>query len=239
MREHRGEVVATDAWPAILDPETWRQVNAVLPAKERSGRPPKHLLVGGISRCGVCGLQLYSRPERGGITRYVCAQPPEHQGCGRISIRSGPLDAYVVGAVITALTGPRLAELLAGAGADQDQTVAAGLERDKAALLELSADYYQRREIDRETFSPPADLCRKPSRRPSGARPPCLPWRPGAGAPDQRGAGGGLGAVDARPAEDGAAVGAGLGGGLQGRAARPPVRCWSGEGGLPGLKDFG
>jgi site-specific DNA recombinase len=152
MREHRGEVVATDAWPAILDPETWYQVNAVLPAKERPGRPPKHLLVGGISRCGVCGLQLYSRPERGGITRYVCAQPPEHQGCGRISIRSRPLDAYVVEAVITALSSPRLAELLAGADADQDQAVAAGLERDKAALLELSADYYQHRMIDRETF---------------------------------------------------------------------------------------
>jgi hypothetical protein len=58
----------------------------------------------------------------------------------------------VVEVVITALSGPRLAELLAGADADQDQAVAAGLERDKAALLELSADYYQRRMIDRETF---------------------------------------------------------------------------------------
>ena len=121
MRAYRGEVVATDAWAPILDPGFWERVKAALPAKEKSGRPPKHLHVGGISRCGVCGLQLYSRPERGGITRYVCAGPPEHQGCGRISIRSGPLDAFVVHAVITALAGPALDRLLAGADSDEER----------------------------------------------------------------------------------------------------------------------
>jgi hypothetical protein len=145
----------------------------------------------------------------------------------------------VVEAVITALSGPRLAELLAAADAEQDQAVAAELERDKAALLELSADYYQRRLIDRETFfanrRPPAGSHRGGRAAPS---PPCLPRRPGAGAPDQRGAGGGLGAVDARPAEDGAAVGPGFGGGLQGRAERPPIRPRSSQTGLAGLKDL-
>ena len=47
MREHRGEVVATDAWPAILDPETWRQVNAVLrPRSDPADRPSTSWSVG-------------------------------------------------------------------------------------------------------------------------------------------------------------------------------------------------
>jgi site-specific DNA recombinase len=152
MRARHGQIVNEHAWKPILDPDTWERVKATLPAKERSGRPPKHLLVGGIARCGECGRQLYSHPERGGLPRLVCAGPPEHRGCGRVSIRSRPLDSFVVEAVITALAGPRLTELLAGADAEQDRVAAVELERDRAALLELSADHYQRGLIGRTEF---------------------------------------------------------------------------------------
>lgn len=57
-REHRGQIVKAYAWEPILDPQRWERVKAALPEREKPGRPPKHPLVGGISRCGVCGTQL-------------------------------------------------------------------------------------------------------------------------------------------------------------------------------------
>jgi site-specific DNA recombinase len=109
LRSYKGKVVATGAWPPILDRETWEQAVAVLtdPTRgtNRPGRPRRWLLSGGLARCGYedCGAPLLCKPagNAGQSPRYVCdANRPGRRGCGRIAVAAPALDELVAEMVL-------------------------------------------------------------------------------------------------------------------------------------------
>jgi DNA invertase Pin-like site-specific DNA recombinase len=99
-RSYKGEVVAQDAWPAILEPAVWERVRAVLadPTRSAPGRPRRWLLAGGLARCGYddCGAALMAKPYGNGKPhRYVCDNRPGRGGCGRITVSAPALEEIV------------------------------------------------------------------------------------------------------------------------------------------------
>lgn len=72
---HNGVIVA-EADLAIIDRETWEQVQAILtdPARRTSpGRPANTILGGGLLRCGMCGGPMASGRKRVNPT-YICSR---------------------------------------------------------------------------------------------------------------------------------------------------------------------
>jgi site-specific DNA recombinase len=69
-RTYRGVVVHEGAWEAVLDPDTWEAVRAVLSARKRplsepgGARARKYLLTGFV-RCGPCGAKAHGIPNKG------------------------------------------------------------------------------------------------------------------------------------------------------------------------------
>jgi DNA invertase Pin-like site-specific DNA recombinase len=101
-RTYKGEVVAEDAWPAILDRETFERLQAKIRTSSRPGRPPKQLL-SGVARCGRCGAPMWSSMQRRGAERtrrYVCVVGPGRPGCGALSIVTKSLDELVTQAAL-------------------------------------------------------------------------------------------------------------------------------------------
>jgi hypothetical protein len=84
-RVYKGEVVATDCWPAILDPETAARVRFVLAGdrKTRRRRVDHSALLSGFVSCAECGALLACvRPAGNQIARYRCPEA-RRGGCGR------------------------------------------------------------------------------------------------------------------------------------------------------------
>lgn len=135
QREHRGEIVATAAWPAIIRPEQTTQLRAILddPAR-RNLRAPRSYLLKGLLRCGRCGSALVSRPREDGERRYVCARGPGFAGCGKTFVLSEPVEQFVTEAVLIALDSPELASAVRGA---QDDAAGVWQERADAVAARL------------------------------------------------------------------------------------------------------
>lgn len=155
---YRGEQVASGTWEPILDRPTWEQVRELLDDPSRSTAPSRarRYLLGGFLICGrkECGKLLISRPKYepwGTTRRYICTEGDQSGGRVHLTIAAEPVERLVVGRVFNLLDGPRLAQILA-ARADGDRELAGQLVADERALMELSADFYQRREISRAEF---------------------------------------------------------------------------------------
>lgn len=96
-RTYRGEVVATNCWPAILDPLTAAEVRNHLAGRPGGAqrRPTMSLLQGRI-RCGLCGTPMVAAGRRD-EKKYVCRAP---RGCGHVCIDRPTLEAWMVERVL-------------------------------------------------------------------------------------------------------------------------------------------
>ena len=148
---YKGVEVADGQWPPILDVATHEQLKATLsnPARRsQAGRPPVHLLVGGILRCAVDGAALGARaPDRWG-RRYGCDGGNREGGRVHLVVAAGPLEKYVTDAVLHALDGPKLGEFLKLRATNGDRELADQLVADERRLREL-ATMFARGEIDK------------------------------------------------------------------------------------------
>lgn len=129
------------AWPAILKPDTWRAVMAILedPARRTSpGNQPKYL-ASGVTYC-ECGAKMKSatnsiKSKRTGEVRnfkvYQCSKGKS----GHASIKMELLDTIVYEAVIDALWRSRDKPVNADAG-DDERLVAIELELGEVAARE-------------------------------------------------------------------------------------------------------
>jgi DNA invertase Pin-like site-specific DNA recombinase len=143
QREHRGEIVATAEWPAIITPAETTRIRALLsdPSRRTNKAARRYLLVR-LLRCGLCGETLVSRPTATGKRRYVCAKGPNFTGCGRVYIGADTLELFVVEAVLHRLDSPELAAVMNGSKADPDaERAQAEIEQAQAQLDELAAAY--------------------------------------------------------------------------------------------------
>lgn len=131
LRQHNGRLYPA-AWPAILDSDTWKAVQAALKSQRATpGRRATYVL-SGILRCGLCGNGLTgNRSTRNGVVHryYRCngKQSNDH-GCGKIARNAERIEEHVVEDVLAALSGPGfLAAIQARSAAlsNGDDTVAA------------------------------------------------------------------------------------------------------------------
>jgi site-specific DNA recombinase len=138
LREHKGEIVATGTWPAILDREVFEVLKARIDSRALpQGRPHKYLLTG-ILRCGHCQQPMTGDHRKGrDETIYRCQPASGLKRCGRIQIKAGPLDELVAEEVAQRLDGYR--PPAASNGAERELT--AQLQADQGRLAEVGTDY--------------------------------------------------------------------------------------------------
>ncbi len=148
QREHRGEIVATAEWPAIISPTDSARIRALLSDPERvTNKAARRYLLVRLLRCGHCGETLVSRPKQGGARAYQCVKGPGFSGCGRLSVMAEPLEQFIVDAVLYRLDTPELAAALAGEPGDPDaERWQAEIDQSRTELDEIAA-MHGRREI--------------------------------------------------------------------------------------------
>ena len=144
LRVHRGEVVGTAAWPAIIDQDAHKAVCAILsdPSRHKAGRPRRYLL-SGLARCGVCGGSIYGVTEPRGPL-YYC-ETRRH-----VARRAEQIEELVSRVVIERLSRPDAADLLT---AQEDNDTADELrseERGIRARLDGLAEAFAVGDIDRD-----------------------------------------------------------------------------------------
>ena len=149
QREHRGEIVSSGSWPAILTPAQTARLRSLLndPAR-RTNRTPRSYPLTGLVRCGRCGAKMVARPTQDGSRRYVCATGPGNVGCGKTYQLAQPLEQLIAEAVLYRLDSPSLAQAMAARAtpeASSDQ-IDRELEEDRLQLDEL-AEMYGRKEM--------------------------------------------------------------------------------------------
>jgi hypothetical protein len=152
LREHRGEIVGTAAWPAIISVEDHRRVLARIAELASSGRrSPRRYLLSGMLRCHKCGGRLFSS-ARANSRRYVCMSGPDHGGCGGTYVTAPPVEELIADAVLYRLDSPEMAETLTGRAADTSEASALAdtLAADRAQLDELAGLYASRQVGARE-----------------------------------------------------------------------------------------
>ena len=146
LRVHRGEVIGNGAWPAIFSRAEHERVVAALMGRGALA-PPRSSLLTGLVTCGRCGQAMTrngNQPNgsRGRVGTWRCAKRPGYTNCGQMSISSQPFEELIAEAVLIALEGPELDRVLASAGTDDEDTVAADeVAKVEARLLELAKTY--------------------------------------------------------------------------------------------------
>jgi site-specific DNA recombinase len=109
QREHKGEIVATAAWPGIISVEDGAAIRTLLANPERrTNKAARRYLLGGILVCSHCGERLVARPRSGGKRRYACARGPGFSGCGKTYINADDVESFVVEAVLHRLDSREL-----------------------------------------------------------------------------------------------------------------------------------
>lgn len=140
-----GEVIAQGKWPAILDEETFEQVQQILSARRGTVPPrPRVSVLAGIIYCAHCGAKLItsSREARARATArtrtYRCSTQPARGGCGRINVTADPVEEVVEAFVRERATDPRVAARIEALTTEAAANLAeiVGLE---ARLVELEA----------------------------------------------------------------------------------------------------
>jgi site-specific DNA recombinase len=154
QREHRGEIVATAEWPAIIEPAETTQIRARLAQPERrTNKAIRRYLLAGVLTCGQCGEKLVSRPRSGGLRRYACARGPGLSGCGKTYINADQVEEFVTEVVLHRVDAPEVAAAVDGRPADPDlQRFYDQVAADEAQLEEL-AEAWGRRELSMKEWS--------------------------------------------------------------------------------------
>jgi site-specific DNA recombinase len=137
LRQHRGVIVGSAAWPAILDQGTWETVRARL--TDPSRRPPgqsnarRHLL-SGMVRCAVCLGPLHIHYAGYRLAPgYACRR----RGCGKVRVSIAALDEF-----ITKLALARLAkEGIRPAGDPPDRDLDRQIAAVEARLRQVAVEF--------------------------------------------------------------------------------------------------
>jgi len=148
LRVFRGEIVGEAAWPAILDRDTWDQVQVRLRERHSLGAKGNKLVrwLTGLLQCGRCGHELIGWTSSDG-PRYWCATP--RGGCGQIAIHAVHAEEEVERQFLEYMSNRKVIELLRkgfAAAPAEVSSARAELSQDQQQLKEL-AGMWARREV--------------------------------------------------------------------------------------------
>jgi site-specific DNA recombinase len=98
-----GDLVNEDAFPAIVDPETWQKLERVSLPRGRRAKSDRLLARLGVLRCGSCGARMVVGTSQGKYGLYRC--PPVGDCTQRVTISAEVAERTVVEAVQELLAG--------------------------------------------------------------------------------------------------------------------------------------
>jgi site-specific DNA recombinase len=155
-----GDLLNENAFPAIVDPETWQKLERVSLPRGRRAKSDRLLARLGVLRCGSCGARMVVGTSQGRYSLYRC--PPVGDCSQRVTISAEVAERTVIEAVQELLAGIEgrasvksgvgdAAEELARRQEALDKAIRTfeGLEDEQAArkrLQELRADRDQAQE---------------------------------------------------------------------------------------------
>jgi DNA invertase Pin-like site-specific DNA recombinase len=185
-RTYYGEVVARDAWPAIIDRETSAEVrNRLAGQRGRAKRAPgaRGVLRGNV-RCGRCGGPMYVTRTLDRHANYSCGGP---HGCGRVAIDQESLDDWLTELVLYRLEARRSKRgRLIWDRTDTDARIRT-LNQESARIRELNRRYFVTGDISYPEWVRARDdltqdtgqrLVREQALRPPRGLPPSVPpWK--------------------------------------------------------------
>lgn len=111
-RVRKGQVVAANAWPAILDEETSLSLRSLLETPGRRNHVDTTLAyeLSGAARCGLCQRHLRVKPDyRSGVRRYEC----RNSGCFGVAAPVHLMEPAVDAIVLARLRRPDAAAAFA------------------------------------------------------------------------------------------------------------------------------
>lgn len=150
-RRHRGELVRSGAFPAILRLEMWQALQAAIGWRTRSA--PGRFLLSGLLRCSLCGaVMLGQRRFKDQARFFGCKRLTGRRGCGRVMVVAAPLEALVGSRLLEALGGELRTAIQAREGRTAAGDELARIRADQSALTELADDYYVSQAIDRADY---------------------------------------------------------------------------------------
>ncbi len=149
QREHKGTIVATAEWPAIIEPSATVQLRAVLDNPDRrTNRTARRHLLTGVLVCGRCGARLMPRTRQRRQPSYSCKAGPGFSGCGGLSVVADPVEEWIIEAVLYRLDTPELAAALDGTADQSSPSAALAADRDaEQARLNQLADAFGANQI--------------------------------------------------------------------------------------------
>lgn len=135
-----------NAWPALVDRETFDRVQALLkeraPARVHPKRVSSRYLLSGLARCGHCGKALVGQDAKGGqFTYYVCGTLLKRGAgtCPAHYLNSRQLEGVVVDKIKEhVLTRENLTELVRLVNEEMDAAVSEYQERLDSVLDEIA-----------------------------------------------------------------------------------------------------
>ncbi|WP_165974899.1 recombinase family protein [Nonomuraea deserti] len=147
LMEHRGEVVGSAEWPAVVEETKWRALVALLndPSRRTSPGPQRRWLGSGLYECGVCGeaaerstvvaatAGMGKGENRTTVPSYRCSKTRGH-----IARNPFHLDRYVSMVAVEWLSRPGAVEALEGPR-DDKAARARILERETLRLRDEEA----------------------------------------------------------------------------------------------------
>jgi DNA invertase Pin-like site-specific DNA recombinase len=139
LRAYKGEIVADGQWEAIISPETWHAVVALLADPARKRPRGVRTLLGGLARC-QCGNTVQGSINATGKHVYRCNPATRGEAAGpHCQQLIANVDSYVTAVIVERLSRPDLADLTAPKRPDL-----APLHREAASIRtnldELAAD---------------------------------------------------------------------------------------------------
>jgi DNA invertase Pin-like site-specific DNA recombinase len=148
LRQHHDRTNTVEAeWPAIIDRETWKQLQVILDNPARKPRPVRRdYILRGLLRCSECGHYLGGAPQGrptesdpNRILRYYRCRKDDG-GCSKTFVRAKFAEAAVIPAVLALVDNPHVRAL----SQEQEQseheyirTLVAENAEDEARLREL------------------------------------------------------------------------------------------------------
>lgn len=140
-----GETVARGDWPALIDEETFEQVQQVISARAGTSPPrPRVSLLIGVVACSACGKNMItnSREPRSGSTKrtrtYRCSKQPGSGACGKITVTAQPVEDIVEAFARERAADPRVAARLDALAAESSANLAEVVTLE-SRLVELEA----------------------------------------------------------------------------------------------------
>jgi len=134
-----------NAWPALVDYDTFQQTQEVLSKRSFVNAHPKrvasHYLLSGIARCGHCGMALVGQDAKGGQFHYYACGTLLKKGAGSCPakyVNREKLEQMIISKIKEQiLTYENLVELVMLVNEEMDRTASEYRERLNAVSAEL------------------------------------------------------------------------------------------------------